>query len=109
MPDAAAKASALAEHALREAATRAVDEDVKHHLATLADTIRDRPTYHVLSFTEHGWTIMHPLVGCGGSLFECPVNFAAELGVAPAGRLGRYRCHIDDQGRLAVDDEVADA
>lgn len=100
-------AQGLAEHALRDAAVRAVREDVKRHLADLADVVAARPTFHVIDFAAHGWTIMHPLIGCGLNLFDCPVNEAAERGLERPDRYARFRCDVDAEGRLVVGEEIS--
>lgn len=104
--EAAAAASRIAERALRDAAEHAAGEEVKQHLVELAEIIAQRPTSHVIDFAEHGWTIMHPLIGCGMDLFDCPVNEAAERGVPRPARYARFRCDVNDAGRLVVGQEL---
>jgi hypothetical protein len=105
-PDAAALASRIAARALRDAAGRAVDAAVKRHMGALAATVAARPSFHVVDVAEHGWTLMHPLIGCGQDLFGCLVNEAAERGFARPDRYGRYRCDVDGNGRLVVGGQV---
>lgn len=105
--DAATIAMGVADLAVSQAATDADNEDVKRHLIELAEILRSRPAFHVIDFAEHGWTIMHPLVGCGLYLFECPVNEAAGRGVPRPDRYARFRCDVDSDGRLVVGQEVS--
>ncbi|MFI2650180.1 DUF6085 family protein [Micromonospora fulviviridis] len=52
---------------------------------------------HVIEFRADGWTIQHPL-SCRPNLFDCPVNRAAERGMAgldgPPAPPGRYACAL---------------
>jgi hypothetical protein len=110
-------ASRMVEQWLRRAADRGDMPDfvphdiltqtaVRMELERLADILAARPAFHVIDFAEHGWTIMHPLFGCGFDLFNCPINEAAERGLERPDRYARFRC---DQinGRLVLGEEVA--
>lgn len=63
---------------------------------------------HIVDLRANGWTIQHPL-SCRPSLFDCPVNEAAEheLVDCPA-ELGRFACGLDDNGRFEIGDRVTD-
>jgi hypothetical protein len=65
--------------------------------------IDDQP-FHVIEFGD-GWTLKHPL-DCRDTLFECPVNRAAEALDGPLKPPGRYRCELDERGGLAVWERV---
>lgn len=75
-------------------------------MAALADTIAARPVVHILQVNaEHTASLMHPLIGCGTNLFDCPVSqamiAAGQHDQIPAGLIGRrYECGLDDNGFL---------
>lgn len=52
---------------------------------TLLDILQDSPE-HIISVTEEGWVLTHPLE-CRPRLEECPYNLAAIIRVDP----GKYR------------------
>lgn len=61
--------------------------------------LADSP-HHVIDFRANGWTVKHPLA-CRPSLFDCPVNRAAEqLDRAPVD-LGRFECE-ERNGHLII-------
>jgi hypothetical protein len=91
-----------AARAIRERSANVLDREVERLMVQLAETIDGRPTDHVIEFGDHGWTLQHPLIGCGLDLFRCPVNAACDRGVPKPQALGRYRVELVD-GALVVD------
>lgn len=91
-----------AANAIRERAATTVDIEVEQLMRELARVIDARPTDHVIEFGDHGWTLQHPLVGCGLDLFTCPVNAACDRGVPKPESLGRFRVELVDDA-LVVD------
>lgn len=57
------------------------------------DTIlEDRETHHVVTFTEDGWTVRHPLVErVGDELLDCWATKLLQSLSGPPPMLGRYR------------------
>lgn len=61
----------------------------------VADLLLDREREHIVTFTEHSWTIRHPLREHPNGLETCPVHaYCAELAGPPV-RPGRYRAAGD--------------
>lgn len=58
---------------------------------------------HIIELAEEGWTIKHPL-SCRPNLFACEFNAAARAS-EPTGLLGRFRCRVDGEGLLVIDEE----
>ncbi|MHB8867467.1 MAG: hypothetical protein ACYC6T_08170 [Thermoleophilia bacterium] len=61
------------------------------------------PAPHIIEFRADGWTIQHPL-SCRPNLFDCLVNRVAEQDIeGPPKELGRFPCHLDENGRLVLE------
>lgn len=60
-------------------------------------SVIDRPDYHIVRFTEDGWTVQHPPQD-GASLFDCP--YVGRFGETPQEGLGDYRWDEDGLTKL---------
>lgn len=101
-------ARAMATTAIVEYGARPeVPDDVRRALAALADLIASRPVFHVIEFGETGWTMMHPLFGCGPDLFGCPVNQATGWETRPMPP-GRYRIDLAEDGSPLIGEGYRD-
>ena len=110
------RARDLAVHALRVAAAEAIvqeEGDDAHQSQRIADLLDDlasvvdaRPLEHVIQFDSDGAVVMHPLIGCGANLFDCPASFTSHAEFALPPTVGRYRLTVGANGSLHLGEEV---
>ena len=75
--------------------------EVRRALLELANRIAARPLYHVIQLDRDGFTLMHPLIGRCGDLFDCPVHRACGWDSRPA-PTGLYRVELAEDGTVVI-------
>jgi Family of unknown function (DUF6085) len=97
----------------REDPTAALLEARLHIAEQIVAAIEASQPDHLIEFSADGWIIQHSMAcRLNGHLFDCPVNRAAAVGAFAnwpddPNVIGRYRCTLDDDGRLVIGEAVA--